>query len=187
MSLSNIFCRFALYWLMTLITDIQSYIAYGSVGASTVRGLRTKGVVDACRKALKQTDLRKFATSSEARFQECLDIETARIKRAIPSTARHWGVARKVLNIFLRGCLYNIYLNQHFKLSKAEHLFEIPLDSISAKAIKLNSDWENTPRWRGVKYVTPDVSHRYQELAADIAKQRNICRVHLDALFWGGR
>jgi hypothetical protein len=172
---------------MRLITDIQNYVAYGSVGASTVRGLRKKGVVDACRKALKQTDLTKFATSSDERFQEALNIETARIKRALPLSARHWGVARKVLNIFLRGCLYNIYLNQHFRLTKAEHLLEITLDSISAKAIKQHTLTSSSPTWRGVKYVTPEMSHRFQELAASIAGERNICRVHLDALFWGGR
>jgi len=94
------------------------------------------------------------------------------------------GIARKVLNIFLRDALYTKYLSDAFNLSQAEYLFEIPLDSIVAKGIVKNSEAVQPPRWPGVKYLKPEQSHIYQSAAHKIAEQRLIARVHLDALWW---
>jgi hypothetical protein len=91
------------------------------------------------------------------------------------------------LNIFLRGSLYNTYLNDHYDLSSLEHCFEIPLDSLSANGIRDNMKSLPKPRWVGVKNVTPEINDCFQRLATEIATERATLRVHLDAVFWGGR
>jgi hypothetical protein len=169
------------------IEYIRTYIAYGSIGASTVRGLRTKGVVDAGRTALKQVDLRRYGTTTETYFGKVLDNDSEIVLAALPKGAQFWGVARKILNIFLRNALYNIYLNQHYNLNKHENSYEIPLDSLSATGIINGTVNLSKLNWVGVKYVTPDINHVFQILAKEIANERNTHRVHLDAYFWGGR
>lgn len=169
------------------IDVIQRYIAYGSVGASTVRGLRTKGVVDAAREALRDLNLKPYGDGTAKSFRKTLDADTEDVRRALPSGARHWGVARKVLNIFLRGSLYNTYLTAHFGLARLDACYEIPLDSLSAMGIREHTNERPLPRWVGVKYVTPKINDHFQRLATEIAVEKNTLRVHLDALFWGGR
>ena len=169
------------------INAIRNYVAYGSVGASTVRGLKTKGVAAAARKALQRVDLKPYGRSKNSRFHLLLDRDTERVRLALPRGARHWGVARKVLNIFLRGALYNTYLNLEFKLSVNEANFEIPLDSVSASGIRNARTQRPRPRWDGVKHVTPESNRIFQDSAKEIAEERGTSRVHLDAEFWGGR
>ena len=169
------------------IAAIHRYVAYGSVGASTVRGLRTKGVVAAARDALRTIDLQPYSSASAETFATLLDSDTEAVRVALPDGVQFWGVARKVLNIFLRGSLYNTYLSAHYGLSSLDHCYEIPLDSLSANGIRDNTETLPKPRWVGVKNVTPEINDCFQTLASEIATQRGTLRVHLDAVFWGGR
>lgn len=169
------------------IEAIHRYVAYGSVGASTVRGLRTKGVVAAARDALRRIDLQPYGVATPAAFLSQLDGDTEFVRLSLPKAAQHWGVARKLLNIFLRGALYNTYLTGHFGLSELDACYEIPLDSLSAAGIREHTSARPRPRWSGVKHVTPESNEHFQKLAADIASEKGTIRVHLDALFWGGR
>jgi len=169
------------------IDSIHRYIAYGSVAASTVRGLRTKGVVAAAREALHNVDLKPYGVATADSFRSRLDADTENVRLALPDGMQFWGVARKVLNIFLRGALYNTYLTAHFGLSDLDACYEIPLDSLSAAGIRDNTSERPLPRWVGVKYVTPEINDQFQELATTIAAERDTLRVHLDAMFWGGR
>lgn len=169
------------------IDDIHRYIAYGSVGASTVRGLRTKGVVASAREALRNIDLKPYGNATTESFRKTLDADTENVRRALTDGAQYWGVARKVLNIFLRGSLYNTYLTAHFGLARLDACYEIPLDSLSATGIRDHTSERPLPRWVGVKNVTPDINDHFQRLATAIAKEKKTLRVHLDAMFWGGR
>ena len=90
------------------------------------------------------------------------------------------------LNIFLRDCLYTVYLRERYRLDRAEPFLEVPLDSISARYIRaLNKD--ALPRWRGVRALDYRTSKRYQDAAARIAVSEGILPVHLDAIWWGLR
>ena len=169
------------------IDAIHRYVAYGSVGASTVRGLRTKGVVASAREALRKVDLTPYGNATTASFRRTLDVDTENVRLALVDGAQYWGVARKVLNIFLRGSLYNTYLTEHFGLSRLDACYEIPLDSLSATGIRDNTTARPLPKWVGVKYVTPEINDHFQRLATDIAVAKQTYRVHLDAMFWGGR
>jgi hypothetical protein len=115
-----------------------------------------------------------------------LDRQTDLLLDVFPRPARHWGLARKGLNIFLRDCLYTVYLREAFQLGNAEFLFELPLDSLTGRAV-----WETSgktvPRWTTIRALTPEVSRLYQQASFGAARELHTARVHLDALWWGER
>jgi len=117
---------------------IQSRTARVAVSASSVRGRGNRGTVAAARRVLGTADLRPFGTADAHAFARSLDRLTRRVLGALPATARHWGIARKVVNIFLRDAFYTRYLSDAHRLERAEPLFELPLDSYTAtKLIEL--------------------------------------------------
>ncbi len=107
------------------IRAIQSRTARVAVSASSVRGAGGKVVVRAARDFLRQLDLSRFSVDSDARFASELDRATNELRAALPRGARHWGVARKVLNIFIRDCFYTSYLASKFRLDRSEPFMEI--------------------------------------------------------------
>ena len=121
---------------------------------------------------------------SGSSFSKALDSTTESLQSEFPLAAKRWGLARKVLNIFLRDCLYTTYLNEAFRLNEAEELFELPLDSITAKELTRVAGRKVLPPWPGVIHVTPTLSTAYQAVASAEAVKRGIARVHLDAIWW---
>jgi len=106
--------------------------------------------------------------------------------KELPKKARHWGRARKGLNIFLRGCRYTSYLRDEYRLAQAEDFFEVPLDSITG--VKLSeASGGALPSWTTVRDLDAETSEKYQSVAAAIAGPQGIARVHLDAVWWGRR
>jgi len=144
-------------------------------------------VVEAARKFLEKVDIEEFALSDVTRFARQLDSTTIRLKRCLPSKAQSWGIARKVMNIFLREVLYSIYLERHYRISVAERLLELPLDSITAKRLKEHDKGARLPRWPRIKHLRPEVSAEYQAVAAEVAEEMGIARIHLDTYWWGAR
>ena len=129
--------------------------------------------------------LAQFGTADRRSFQWRLNAATARLMTRLPKRAASWGLSRKLLNIFLRDCLYSRYLCEAFKLDDAVGLYEVPLDSITATRIR--SLVPDLPRWRGVKHLDIPTSAAYQEAAEQIARLSGLPRVHLDAVWWGAR
>ncbi|SRR6266487_1924853 len=166
------------------LSTIQSRTARVAIGASTVRGRGNAGTVAASRQFLRSLPLQRFALSDPSRFATQLDRTTEDLSAALPPNAQHWGLARKILNIFLRDCLYTTYLSEAYELQRAEKFLELPLDSITARQLQLIAGRGVLPRWPRVRHLTPDVSARYQAVAAKEAKARKIARAHLDALWW---
>jgi hypothetical protein len=167
---------------MELVDAIQSFVAVVAIGPSTVRGLKVKGVAKAARDYLSSVNLKRFATGNGQSFRAELDKATQELKAICPKGAQCWGVARKCLNIFLRDAFYNFCLREQFGLIRAEKFYEVPLDSIVAKALRENT--VGLPRWPGVKHLTAGTSNDYQQAAAQLAAQRKIERVHLDTYLW---
>jgi len=167
-----------------LLGAVQSRAARAAIGASAMRGRGNKGAVAACRSFLCQLDLSPFGTTNGAAFAEALDRSTKELRARLPRGAQHWGLARKALNIFLRDAFYTTYLNAAYHLQRAEHLFEIPLDSITATQLKRAAGRAVLPRWPGVKHLTPSLSAEFQKAAAVEARKKGITRVHLDAYWW---
>ena len=162
---------------------VRSRTARIAVGPSTVRGRGNKGTVAASRDYLRGMDLAPFGTADADQFAAALDRKTERLRLGLPPEAQHWGLARKVLNIYLRDCLYTAYLCR-YALQDAERLYELPLDSITSLNLRAEVGGRRLPPWPGVKYLTPDLNEVYQDAAARVAKSHGLARVHLDALWW---
>jgi len=160
---------------------IQSRAARAAIGPSSVRG-QVPGVAKAAREFLGDLNLRPFGTRDAARFKRALNRATNRLEKALPRKSRSWGLSRKLLNIFLRDCLYTVYLRREVKLNYAERFFELPLDSVTGT--ELRSRCEGLPAWPGVKYLKRELSECYQKAASEIADDEGLVRVHLDAYFW---
>ena len=167
------------------LRTIQHRAARAAVGASATRGSGNAGVGKSARAFLVRLNLAPFGTNKRVAFSRTLDRATKRLQRKLPKRGRSWGLARKLLNIFLRDSMYTRYLNRAYGLRAAERFLEIPLDSITANRI-----WKKVPqlpRWPGVRHVTPDVSAAYQAAALPLARKQRVFRVHLDAYWWGQR
>lgn len=164
--------------------DMQRYVAWLSVGPSTARGQRTRGLVAQCRSMLAAIDLESFAVNDEAKFRSLLEERTLALQRGLPSRCQQWGLARKLLNIFLRSALYNAYLRERYELAHAEAFLELPLDKLTATGLISRSVGRRLPRWTGVKHLQPDASDLFQRRASEIASEHRIARVHLDITLW---
>jgi hypothetical protein len=166
------------------LSTVQSRTARVAITASTVRGRGNKGTVSASRQFLRSLPLHRFAVRSASRFAAELDRTTDDLCAALPRNAQHWGLARKILNVFLRDCLYTTYLAEAYHLQRAEGFLEVPLDSITQRKLRRAAGRGVLPQWLGVRHVTPDVSAQFQAVAAKEAENQKIARVHLDALWW---
>jgi hypothetical protein len=166
------------------IKTIQKYVAITAIGPSALRGQGAPRVVACARDYLTMLDLRRFAVADAACFAGTLDEVTEELRVSLPTKARHWGAARKTGNLFLRDSFYNIYLNRHFSLDRLEELLEIPLDSVVSAQLHKLTKARTLPRWLGLKGLTPAASAVFQTFASQIAKEKEIARVHLDADLW---
>jgi hypothetical protein len=88
-----------------------------------------------------------------------------------------------VVNIFLRDSFYTVMLCDAYGLARAEKLFDMPLDRITAANLREKFDGPLT-RWRSVKWTDSDLSREYQAAALAVATVNGLSRVHLDALWW---
>lgn len=164
---------------------VQLRAARLAATASSTRGQGAEGVVACAREFLGALSLRDFGTGDERAFARRLELATSDLCECLPKPARNWGLARKLLNIFLRDSLYTGYLATEHRLVEAERLFEVPLDAITAKRIR--TEVPALSRWPGVKHLDSATSAAYQEAALHIARRYGVARVHLDAYWWGAR
>jgi hypothetical protein len=168
-----------------LLTCIQARAARMAVGASAVRG-QGEGVALAARGFFEVLPLASFGSEQGLTapvFDARVDGVTENLRLAFPAGAQFWGLARKLLNIFLRDSTYTFHLRVAYGLDAAEPLLELPLDSITAAALHKCSGTP-LPRWLGVKGLTPAASAQYQRAAQERAQAMGISRVHLDACWW---
>ena len=128
--------------------------------------------------------LRQFAAGGRAGFQRALERSTVRLQAALPRGARNWGLARKLLNIYLRDCVYSAHLRSLYRLGRIETFCELPLDVVTARCLLDSGEGAGLPAWPGVNALTSEVSARYQEVATKIARARRVRRVHLDVYWW---
>jgi hypothetical protein len=169
-----------------ILQALQAHAARAAITPSSMRGAGSRGVVAAGQKHLADLALARFGIAHVTRFRRELDTATHDLMLALPKGARHWGLARKGLNIFLRECLYTVYLREEYSLDKAEYFYEIPLDSITGAALHRESNGA-LPRWKTVRGLSPELNAEFQRVASALAKSRKVARVHLDAVWWGQR
>jgi len=169
------------------VDAVQYRAARIVTGGGTIRNQGAPGVVEAARRFLEKLDIEQFSLSDAALFEHRLNAATVRLRRCLPDKAQSWGIARKVLNIFLREVLYTSYLERHYRFRVAERLLELPLDSITAEQLKKHDKDGRLPRWLGIKHLRAEASAVYQAVAAEVAHREGIARVHLDTYWWGAR
>ena len=168
-----------------LLRIIQRRVARVAMGATAARGQGAPGVVDCAREFAGSIRLDRLATRDAAQYHRRLDVLTTRLQHTLPKSAASWGLARKLLNIFIRDCVYVGYFRRAYGLHLIEAFCEVPLDSITAERIRKAKP--GLPPWPGVKYLTPSVSSQYQLVANQLSKLKGIAALHLDAYWWGAR
>ncbi len=179
---------------MNLITMNDEFIqllqkrqANTSIGPSTARGMGPEGTISAARSFLQRIDFKRFERlDSKIAYEVILDKLTNDLMASLPKGGQYWGSARKFLNIFLRGVLYNRYLCERYDFFRFEPWLEVPLDSHVAKGLRLEGGADNLPRWRTVISLVPQENKAYQDFAEEVARDKGIHRVHLDLLYWRG-
>jgi hypothetical protein len=165
---------------------LQWRIARTSVGASTARKMGPKGTIKIACQFLMKVNLKRFRKFDATDYQMELDKITDKFVAVLPKKAQHWGSARKFLNIFMRGVLYNRYLCEYYDLVHLEPYLEIPLDSHVVKGLRREKGSNMLPRWRGVIHIKPEENTAFQEFAEKAAHAKGTYRVHLDLLYWRG-
>jgi hypothetical protein len=169
----------------SLVHMIQHYVAIDAVGTSAMRS-QGRGVLHVMQEHLVPLSLRGIPKTRRG-FGRWLDSQTEAALVALEGLApeRPWGTARKALNLFLRGCLYNHYLRKNYGLARTEPWLEIPLDGVVARALKKLAGRGKLPVWHGLKRLRPEQSARFQEFAAKHARTVGLpARVFLDHDLW---
>jgi hypothetical protein len=123
--------------------------------------------------------------NSDKNFQEMLNKHTERLlERMIYNSSKNhpsenknnkpsWGIARKVLNIFLFEATHNKILNKKYNLENIICYLEIPLDNPNAKELqkRAESDGKNLD-WKNIKSLEPELNKKIQEYAEQCANQK---------------
>lgn len=104
---------------------------------------------------------------------------------------RSWRLARKLLNIYIRDCVYSRLLCAHYRLEAIEPFLEVPLDSFVAKGLTAEAmergQTRRLPKWSTIKGLERAESDLYQAFASELAAERGHARIHLDVVLWGAR
>jgi hypothetical protein len=169
-----------------MLNLLQQRLGRTAIGASTARGMGPKGTISIARAFLQEFDLRRVRVRSLSAYRRNLDTTTDELLAALPPGGRHWGSARKFVNIFIRNCAYNRFMCEAYGLEQVEQWMEVPLDSHVAKGLIAEISDVELPRWTTVIGLTPEVSDRWQQAAQLIADREGFCRVHLDIRYWNG-
>jgi len=155
-----------------------------AIGHSTLRNQGAPGVAAAARQFLASMDLRCFSVASEKTFFKSLDRMTQELVQALPVGTQNWGAARKALNIFLRDCVYDRFLCEHFGLAQIHPWLELPLDNYTAVGLGTTSLGSDLPKWDAIKRLKEKDSAEYQQVARQVASRIGCNRVDLDIYLW---
>ena len=167
-----------------LLSRMQRHVAQLAANGSSLRNQGAPGVVAVARDFLEHVKLGRFVRGGERAFKTELDWMTEVLCSRFPEKARNWGAARKVLNLFLRDCLYHTYLAEAYGLHRLREWLEVPLDSQVAEALLRASSGHTLPAWPGIKRLTRSQSAQYQEAAVARAEALQVARVDLDLWYF---
>ncbi len=156
-----------------------------AIGRSTLRNQGASGVIEVARSYLQEIDLSELRSINNSKqYLQFLEDKTAGLSHSFPEGAKgNWGAARKALNIFIRDCLYNAYLNKEYSIERLRGWLEIPLDGDVARNLYALHK-PSLPRWPRIKRLTPEISSLYQQKAIKEAQRFGIARVDLDIYYW---
>lgn len=163
---------------------MQRYVANISISGSTLRNQGAKGVAEAAREFLFKLDLSLLKTILPSGYPDILNEWTLDLVKKLPDGARHWGTARKAINVFMVQCFLNKYLAKEFDLDKFEDVLETPLDSYAAGTLRRLAGRGRLPRWKNIIGLKKEDSDKYQEFASQVATENKLSRACLDIILW---
>lgn len=174
--------------------SLIQYIAYSSVGSSTTQGYKRKRKTFSYGEFLKEQII-SWRDNPNLSFEQWLSDSTVALAQQIDvkygaGYKSTWGVARKILNIFLHNLYFNHSCRKYLRLHKVERLLEVPLDSHVAGWIARVSDEIgrefDSPFKEGfrVHRVTEKTNNVMQEEAVYVAEAMKTKRVFLDVYFY---
>lgn len=173
---------------LAFLKQLQRRIAQAAIGPSSLRKQGASKVIARARTFVNQIDLAQVSALNAVTFVDWLDATTDALVNKLPSGARHWGSARKAVNLFLRDAVYNQDLALHFQLDKVRPWLEVPLDQhvrIGLRGLpEAKQLGRKLPGWTTIKKLTPEISAAYQQLACRDAENRGVCRVDVDVYYW---
>ena len=145
-----------------------------------------EGTIATARKYLQSINLRDFSdVASEDQFRNLLDEHTKKLRDELKS--KSWGMARKVLNIFLFQAVEHTLLNRNYALDKIIKYLELPLDNPNAKRLRkaAKKDERINLAWKNIKSLSPSTSMQFQEYARRHAYEKHNCeRCYLEIYWW---
>jgi hypothetical protein len=163
-------------------------VANIAIGSTTLRNQGSRGVNRAAREFLADVPFSALVHGNGDRFLKELDRQTVLLKKRLPRKARHWGTARKALNVFLGEVYYHRVLCDHFGMEKVAEFLEVPLDEDVSRFLrdKAQGSGKTLPRWPRIKRLSPQESKQYQEFAREYARSRGKgwIRLHVDLEAW---
>ena len=166
------------------LSNMQTYVANIAISGSTLRNQGAKGVVAAAREFLGTLALKELVCIESPQYPCLLTKWTAELRSYLPVNARHWGTARKAINVFMVQTFLNKYLYREFELHRFADMFETPLDSKAASKLKKEVPETNLRNWNGIRALTEEDSTLYQQAATTLAQQYHIPRACLDTVLW---
>ena len=178
---------------------IRRYVAETSVGPSTVRGY-VKNTQKICRAFLAEIDLAELSKIDEPSFKSWLNEKTDALYIQLRRQGRRkkgvetYGIARKVVNIYLHNVFYNGVLSRKYGLADLCDFLEVPIDSHVREWLLLIARNTCPPltidplisRADKIWRIDEKANSAYQVLASQVARQLDTERVHLDAYFYRG-
>lgn len=169
----------------SFIAAMRARLARISAGTTATRG-NGPGVCYAARTHLKDIDLTHFVVGSRKLFGKRLTQATENLRLSLPKKAQTFGLARKLLNIYLREATYNHHLRTRYGLDAIEPWLEVPLDKWTGKELQKEF---GAPQWTKIRDLSPETSKEYQQIATREAEKRalGLPPVHLDVFYWGNR
>ncbi|WP_346836553.1 hypothetical protein [Microbulbifer sp. SAOS-129_SWC] len=154
-----------------------------AIGNSTLRNQGASGLNKIARDFLCTIDLQHLSSEKD-KFSENLANLTEKLRLKFPKGANNFGAARKSINIYLRDCLYNKYINEEFSLDHIASILELPLDSHVAKGLELTKHKPKLPKWDAIKRLKESENMLYQKYAGLVAGELRCNRVDLDVYLW---
>lgn len=168
------------------LNTMKTRVAYNAITPENLDYQQEVNDLPDARSAASNIDLSELSTEDPEVFAGALDNATEQVQEQLSGENRNWGTARTAVNLYLKKAQYNRYLSQSYNLYLAEHMFELPINGISATYLHRHAGEANLPEWSGLHLLEPDVNKRYQQAASTIAGDMRISRIHLDMFLWPG-
>jgi len=165
------------------IAMLQEFLTHECIAPSALRG-HPAGTINRVREFLTELPLAETRRSRSA-FCAWRDRKTELLLDAMRLRHRPWGAARKAINLFLRSCVCSHYLRSDYGLDRIEPWLEVPLDSVTAAALRRIAGRGELPAWPGLKRLTKPISDQFQTVARKYAEAEGFhACVYVDNYLW---